>query len=211
MKAWAGIGIAVFTSIIALVVDPARLFGFESSGLNFAFVGVLLSAAGLAFLLGRDTPETEFSHHIAVWAAGFAVVAILAGNMEVITGTSKVANSVAEAKSSTVAARTRVKKRRSTKILIPDTLKVNRVEGVVTPDWRDQNSLAEADNRVILPNLSAEKGSRLPDDWEPSQELREKFKKFLEAQGLKYDPETAFRRSGTPPRVNDPKGQEAQN
>ncbi len=194
MKAWVGVGIACITIVVALMVNPAAVFGLETVGLKIAFAVGLLSMAGLAFVLGKETPETEFSHHLATWAAGFAVVSILAANMNVITGTAKVANSVAEAKMSITTAKARKKNREAEDVFVPDTLKINRVERVVAPESDSSSPFADQTPGLEVSSLNSEKNVKLSENWELSDEQKEQFRKFLKSQGLKYDPETAFKR-----------------
>ncbi len=192
MKAWTGVGIAAIAMIIALVVDPAAIFGFETLQLKFAFAAVLLSMAGLAFVLGQSTPEINFSRQIAIWSAGLAAIAVIASNMDILTGTSPLLEPVAEVKKPYVPRKARVKKPESTAIYVPDTPKLERIERVVTPDLLSINPLEIQDDKVEIPNILAKKNSKLSEDWKLSSDQKEQFRKYLESQGLEYDPETAF-------------------
>lgn len=196
MKTWAGVGIAVATLIITLWVDPAKLFGFETIELKVAFAGVLLALAGLAFFLGHRMPEINLPRQITVWMAGLAAIAIFTTNMDIVTGTSSVFKPVVKVKKPYVPRAARVKKPEASAIYVPDTLKINRVEQLITPEQTSLNQFFESDNRVQVPNLFSQKDTPLAKDWKPTEKQRAQFKRFLESQGLKYDPDTAFKRPG---------------
>ena len=202
MKARVGVGIALVTTLLALLVDPATLLGVESIQIKLAYAAVLLGLAGLAFMLGYQTAEIDISRQIAIWSSTLAAIAILATNMDIITGSSKVFKPVAKVKKTYKPRKPRYKKPESTAIYVPDTPKLERIERIVTPESNGFNPLADQEDRLVVPNLYSKKNTRLAQDWKISDEQKEQFKKFLESQGLKYDPDTAFNPPGvrlTPP------------
>ena len=192
MKAWIGVGIAVVTALVALLVDPAMIFGHATTALKFAFVGILLSAAGIAFLLGQSSSDINLSRQIAVWSAGFAAIAIIATNMDVLTGTSPTVDPVAKVQKPDLLKKARVKKPVSSEIYTPDTPKINRVETVMEPEPSEFNRLAGPDDSPQFINPDYDQRNRVRGERKLTPEQKEQFKRFLESQGLKYDPETAF-------------------
>jgi len=192
MKAWIGVGIAGVTTLVALLVDPVMIFGYTTFELKVAFIGLLLSAAGLAFMLGQSSSDINLSRQIAVWSAGFAAIAIIATNMDIITGTSPTDNPVAKVQKPNSSKKAQVKKPVSSKVLIPDTAKINRVETVMEPEPTEFNRLAGPDTSIQFINPYYNQKNRVRGERKLTPEQKEQFKRFLESQGLKYDPETAF-------------------
>ncbi len=191
MKGWVGTGIAVSALLIALLLDPGLLFSQEDiiTG-RIAIMAMLLAAILVAFLLGQATSELSFSRHTATWSAGLAIITVGAINIDLLT--KKQTDAALQAKANQVYVKKKPKKRKAAAIYHPDTLKINRVEKIV-----DRASVDPFGNHtkqeVLVTNRLGKKNSKLDADWKPSREERERFKKFLEQQGLKYDPETAFK------------------
>ena len=190
MKGWVGTGIALVAVLIALLLDPKLLFGQEAivAG-RFLIMAVLLGAVGIAFLLGQATSELSFSRHTATWSAALAIVTVGAINIDLLTG--RQAEAALQAKAAKIYVPKKIKKRKAAEVLHPDTLKINRVERIV-----DRASIDPFGNyqpeEVLVTNRLSKRNSKLDANWQPSREEKERFKKFLKKQGLKYDPKTAF-------------------
>jgi len=201
MKGWVGAAMASVAIVVALTMDPVVFFGIEATGIKTAFMVVLLSAAGAAFVLGLMTSELNLSRQAALWSASFAIIVITATNLDVLLGTSQSTKAVAKLNAPVEPVVPVSKKRRkpaSAVVYIPDTSKLDRVEGLVEPQT---SFFTSSKNQQIVKNRISQKNTRLPTDWKISDEQKQKFKKFLAAQGQKYDPATAFNFPGIAPKI----------
>lgn len=199
MNAWIGAAIAAAVTIVALVLDPELLLG-NSAGIKVGFTISLLGIVGLAFHISRQTRETNISRHIASWSSALAVMAIVASNMNLLTSNGQIDQNQTVVANATAPVVTKANFRRqhtSREVYVPDTAKINRVEAVVTREQTGFGFQASADERTFVKNQFSEQNSRLDQDWKLSSAEKQKFEKFLQSQGLKYDPETAFVVPGT--------------
>ena len=94
MKFSISVAIALITLVVALLVEPADIFGRNSVELQVAFVLILLSASGVAFLLAYNTRQVNFRRQVAIWLAGMAAFSVFATNMDLMTGTNRRAEPV---------------------------------------------------------------------------------------------------------------------
>lgn len=195
MTGWIATALALAAMLWGLLGQPPEGLVY-ASGVNapFIFASGLLLTSAIAFYLGYRVEQWNVSRQAAMWVSAFAIVAILSANIgRLLQGPG---NTIAAAKAPAARQVTqKVKKRRkAARVLLPDTPKINRVERNVTAD--PENPLA-ATTRSGLVNRITRRDEKLPDDWKPSPEEREKFARFLRQHGLQYDPATAFKM--TPP------------
>jgi len=200
MKAWIGAAIAAAVTIVALILDPELLLG-NSAGVKVGFTISMLGIVGLAFHISRQTRETNISRHIASWSSALAVLAILASNMNLLTSNGQLeqVEKVAATAAGPVATKANFRQQNaSSDIYVPDTAKINRVETVVAREQTGFGFLASSDDRTFVKNQFSKQNSRLDQDWKVSKAEKQKFEKFLQSQGLEYNPETAFNAPGVP-------------
>lgn len=208
MKDWTGAIIATIAIIGALVVDPSTLH-LNTTLTPASFALILLCMTGIAFAFAYRAPELGVTRQVTIWLAGFAVIAIAAKNIDSLTGrtmphlvASKPEKPAAEPEKPQ---KHRKKKPASAGIYVPDTAKINRVEKLVTR--QDLNPFADPDNQTKVENKFNKTDTRLDESWTLNEEQKEQFKKFIESQGLDYDPETAFKTPEIPqnaPEYNSP-------
>ena len=192
MKGWVGTCIAIVALLIALFFDPEHLLSSENLVVGrVSLVTALLSAICAAFLLGQSTSELSFSKHTATWSAGLALVTIGALNIDLLVKKAPLSPTMAKS-DQIIIIKKKPKKRQSAAIYHPDTLKINRVEKIVKRSELDPRGNHQKEE-ILVTNQLSKKNSTLDKGWQPSEEDKQRFKKFLKQQGLKYDPETAFK------------------
>lgn len=194
MRDWTGAVIASITVVVALLVNPTGFYQDDILTTRLLFAGILLCSAGVAFLFARDIHELSFSRHVTIWIIGLAVIAIGATNMDILTGTADLSKTATK-KANPVLARKSPTNKIAPDVYVPDTLKINRVERLVT---QDPNSSFQSEEEQLVQSKNSSKDSELPKDWKISDEEKEKFERFLTRKGIKFDPETAFKQPNNP-------------
>jgi len=190
MRDWIGAIIASITIVAALTINPVGFYEGDIVSTKLFFAGILLCCAGVAFLIARKIHQLSFSRHVTFWIVGLAVITIGATNMDVLTGTADLPE-VASKKAAPAKRQISRYNQETPDVYVPDTLKINRVERLVT---QDPNSNSQNENEQLIQSNTSSRDSELPRDWKISDAEKEKFKRFLARQGLKFDPEIAFKR-----------------
>lgn len=194
MKGWYGATISLAVGLVALFATRYGIYGIaDPNSARVAFSGTLALALVIAMNLTVATPEWTIARQASVWASMFALLAIFSINLRSIPASQLVKEQIV--------ADNPVKPKKHVKRVYdngdrPHALNQNQEETIVTTD--PENKLADIfGEKKAIKNYFSSEESRLADDWQPNDDDKRRFAKFLQRQGLEYDPRTAFATSDT--------------
>ena len=193
MRGWAAAILSLVVALVGLLGNPPDiLVQFMGEQARPAFTAGLLFFASIALYIGIRIEEWTISRYVSIWSSGFAMIAVLAASLGVVSHETGKTNLSASKQGLQKQVKSSRKISKASYGALPDTPKFNKVERPVQAD-PENRLISDSKQKGIINKLST-KDARLEDDFQPSDAERKAFARFLKSQGLKYDPKTAFKR-----------------
>lgn len=198
MKGWIGTGLSVAIIAFTVTIHQTHWLGELPMVENPAIMTVLAGTICLVIVLAMQTSEYAVSRQVALWTLSAAVITLAMVNLNQLgEQRKKIAAKQAVEKAQARKAEFKKRKRKKRKVeagLLPDTPELEKrgpekvfERSLLDPLAPKTGKKARLTNQLTTPDKP------LAENWEPSEEQKELFKKFLKSKGLRYDPETAFK------------------
>lgn len=198
MKGWIGTALALAIIAVAITVNQTHLLGQLPLIENPVIMTVLAGTICLIIVLALQSPEYSVSRQVALWTLSAAVVTLALTNLDQLTEQRKLMKEkqVLAKQAAEKAAAVKLKKKRkhrAAQSLLPDTPELEkRVEKVYDRSKLDPLA-ARSGKETRLTNQLTTPDEPLDENWEPPEAQKKLFRKFLKSQGLRYDPDTAYK------------------
>lgn len=198
MKGWIGSALSVGIIAFAVTIHQTNLLGELPMVENPVIMTVLAGTICLVIVLAMQTSEYAVSRQVALWTLSAAVITLAVVNLnQLAEKRKKIAAIQAIEKQQARKAefkKRKIKKRKADAGLLPDTPELEKRGPEKVYDRSRFDPLApKTDKKARLTNQLTTPDKPLDENWEPSEEQKELFKKFLKSKGLRYDPETAYK------------------